>query len=153
MSKKQKQLQKLASEVLEKFESSLYLLRWEKRGDEWVLELLIEKEEPVTTADCAEVSGRMSSELDDSGLIDRKYVLQVSSPGVERPLIEARHFAGAVGGGVEISTYGPIDDRKKFVGLLKNYDEASEEIELEVEGESVNIPLDSVSKATTKEIN
>ena len=130
MSEKQRQLKKLANEVLEEFESELYLLKWEKRGKEWVLELLIDKEELVTTSDCADVSGRVSSELDERGLIEREYVLQVSSPGLERPLIEARHFAGAVGGKVEVNTYGPIDGTKEFVGLLKKYDEEGEEIEV-----------------------
>ncbi|MCF7875864.1 ribosome maturation factor RimP [Candidatus Bipolaricaulota bacterium] len=153
MSKKQRQLKKLANEVLEEFESELYLLKWEKRGKEWVLELLIDKEESVTTSDCADVSGRVSSELDEKGLIEKEYVLQVSSPGLERPLIEARHFAGAVGGKVEVNTYGPIDDTKEFVGLLKKYDEDGEKIEMEVDGKIVNIPLDNVSKATTKDTN
>ncbi len=153
MSKKRRQLEKLVNEVLEEFESELYLLKWEKRGKEWVLELLIDKEESVTTSDCANVSGRVSSELDEKGLIEKEYVLQVSSPGLERPLIEARHFAGAVGGKVEVNTYGPIDDTKEFVGLLKKYDEEGEEIEMEVDGKIVNIPLDNVSKATTKDTN
>lgn len=146
-------MEKLVNEVLEEFESELYLLKWEQRGKEWVLELLIDKEESVTTSDCADVSGRVSSELDEKGLIEKEYVLQVSSPGLERPLIEARHFAGAVGGKVEVNTYGPIDDTKEFVGLLKKYDEDGEKLEMEVDGKIVNIPLDNVSKATTKDTN
>lgn len=150
MSKKREQLTKTVEGVLEDFSSHLYLLKWEKRGEEWVLELLIDSESPVTTTDCADVSRRVSDELDNRNLIEKKYVLQVSSPGVERPLVKSSHFKGAIGGSVEVNTYGPIKDSKKFVGTLKGYDEERGEIELEVDGEFVDIPLDSVSKATTR---
>ena len=150
MSKKREQLTKLAEGVLEEFASSLYMLKWEKRGDEWVLELLVDKEGSVTTSDCADISGRISEELDRRDLIKKEYVLQVSSPGIERPLVESSHFKGAVGGDVEINTYGPINDSKNFVGTLKSYDEEAGELKLEVDGEFVDIPLDSVSKATTR---
>ncbi len=153
MSKKSDQLTELAERILEDFSSYLYLLKWEKRGEEWVLELLIDKESPVTTSDCAEISSRVSDELDNRDLIQKEYVLQVSSPGVERPLVESRHFRSAVGGKVEISTYGPIDGTKNFVGNLERYDEESEEIKLEIDGEFVDIPLASVSKATTKMVS
>jgi len=143
-------MKKLAEGVLENFSSELYLLEWEKRGGEWVLELLIDKEEPVTTSDCADVSNRVSEELDKSDLIQKEFVLQVSSPGVERPLVDSRHFKSAVGERVEINTYGPIENSKNFVGDLSSYDEDNEEIELEIDGKCVRIPLDSVSKATTK---
>ena len=153
MSKKRDQLESLVKQVLEEFSSELYLLRWEKRGDEWILEVLLEKEGPVTTSDCAEVSKKISSKLDERDLIDREYFLQVSSPGVERPLTEHRDFDGAIGGGVEINTYGPIEGAKNFVVLLKSFNGETEELELEVDGKTVTIPLNNVSKATAKDIN
>ncbi|MBS3786886.1 ribosome maturation factor RimP [Candidatus Bipolaricaulota bacterium] len=153
MSKKREQLKELAEGVLEDFSSSLYLLKWEKRGGEWVLELLIDDEGQVTTSDCADVSGRVSDELDRRDLIQKEYVLQVSSPGVERPLIKARHYQSAIGGSVEVNTYGPIGNSRNFVGTLKSYDEENGEIELEVDGKFVNIPLDNVSKATTRMVD
>lgn len=153
MSKKREQLTKLAEGVLEDFSSELYLLEWEKRGGEWVLELLIDKEGSVTTSDCADISGRVSEELDKNDLIQKEYVLQVSSPGVERPLVESRHFEGAIGDDVEVNTYGPIEDSKNFVGVLKSYDEEAKEIELEVDGRFINIPLAKISKATTKMVD
>ncbi|MBS3766365.1 ribosome maturation factor RimP, partial [Candidatus Bipolaricaulota bacterium] len=80
MSKKKERLENTVSQALGDKEEELYLLRWEKRGSKWVLEVLIDKSGPVTTADCADASRRISSGLDGSGLIDRKYELQVSSP-------------------------------------------------------------------------
>jgi len=153
MSKKTDQLTKLAEGVLEEFQSELYLLNWEKRGGEWVLELLIDKEEPVTTSDCAEVSNSISEELDRRDLIKQEYVLQVSSPGVERPLVKARHFKGAVGGSVEVNTYGPVENSRNFVGVLKSYDEEKGAIELDIDGELVDIGLDNVSRATIKMVD
>lgn len=150
MSKKKERLKNTVSEALGEKEEELYLLRWEKRGSEWVLEVLIDKDDPVTTDDCADASRQISSGLDDAGLIDRKYELQVSSPGLERPLIETRHFEGAVDSTVEIRTYGKIRGTKKLTGILREYDGEREELQLEYEGEELTIPMNSVAKATTK---
>jgi ribosome maturation factor RimP len=54
---------------------------------------------------------------------------------------------------VEVNTYGPIADSKNFVGVLKSYDEEAKEIELEVDGRFINIPLAKISKATTKMVD
>ena len=150
MSKKRDRLEELTSRVLDDLDSELYLLKWEKRGKERVLELLIDKEGAVTTADCAEVSQLVSDELEREELIRDEFVLQVSSPGLERPLVEDRHYRGAIGETVEVNTYAPVESSRNFVGSLISYDEREGEIELEVDGRPIHIPLDSVSKATTK---
>lgn len=150
MSKKKEKLEKIVTGVLEEREEELYLLRWEKRGSEWVLEVLIDKEGSVTTSDCARASEKISAGLDESRLIDRKYELQVSSPGLERPLIESRHFEGAVDSLIEVKTYGPIEGTREFTGVLQSYDSDEKKIELEWEGEPLNIPLSQVAKASTK---
>lgn len=150
MSKKKEKLEKIVNGVLESREEELYLLRWEKRGSDWVLEVLLDKEGSVTTSDCASASERISAGLDEARLIDRKYELQVSSPGLERPLIESRHFEGAIDSLIEVKTYGPIEGSREFTGVLKNYDSEEKKIELEWEGEPLNIPLSQVAKASTK---
>ncbi len=150
MSKKKERLEKLVNRALEDREEELYLLRWEKRGSDWVLEVLLDKEGSVTTSDCARASERISADLDEARLIDRQYELQVSSPGLERPLIEARHFEGAIDSLIEVKTYGPIEGSREFTGVLKNYDSEEKKIELEWEGEPLNIPLSQVAKASTK---
>lgn len=150
MSKKKEKLEKIVNGVLESREEELYLLRWEKRGSDWVLEVLLDKEGSVTTSDCARASERISAGLDEAQLIDRKYELQVSSPGLERPLIESRHFEGAVDSLIEVKTYGPIEGSREFTGVLQSYDPDEKKIELEWEGEPLNIPLSQVAKASTK---
>ena len=150
MNTKRDQLKNMVSEVLEGSPVELYLLRWEKKGPEWVLEVLIDKDGPVTTSDCVNVSKQISAELDKRGLIERKFELQVSSPGAKRPLVESRHFKDAVDSEVEVNTYGPIEGSKKFVGILKSYDQDEDRVEMEVEGERVNISLSNVAKASTK---
>lgn len=143
-------MKNMVSEVLEDSRAELYLLRWEKKGPEWVLEALIDKDGPVTTSDCVNVSKQISAELDKRGLIERKFELQVSSPGAKRPLVESRHFKDAVDSEVEVNTYGPIEGSKKFVGILKSYDQDEDRVEMEVEGDRVNISLSNVAKASTK---
>lgn len=150
MNTKRDQLKNMVSEVLEDSLAELYLLRWEKKGPEWVLEVLIDKDGPVTTSDCVNVSKLISAELDKRGLIERKFELQISSPGAKRPLVESRHFRDAVDSEVEVNTYGPIEGSKKFVGILKSYDQDEDRVEMEVEGERVNISLSNVAKASTK---
>jgi ribosome maturation factor RimP len=72
----------------------------------------------------------------------REYTVDVSSPGIERPLRKPEHFARAVGQKVSVRTAQPVDGRSKFKGQLK--DAGSNALTIEVDGAAVNIPYDAV---------
>ena len=81
--------------------------------------------------DCALVSRELSDILDEQDFIDDAYVLEVSSPGLGRPLKKEKDFKRSIGEEVEIRTYRPINRQKEFVGILKEYDPDTVTIEYE----------------------
>lgn len=110
-----------------------------------VLRVYIDGPEGVTIDDCARASQQFSAILDVEDPIEGKYTLEVSSPGLDRPLTKATHFQAVVGQEVRLNTSVPVQGRKRFRGELRDAD--SEGLEVIVDGESYRIPLASVAKA------
>ncbi len=78
------------------------------------------------------------------------YTLEVSSPGIDRPLRTPEHFSRFAGEQAYVVTDGPIDGRSRFTGELLGFDDDSQCVLLDLEGESVRIPLASIKKAHVK---
>lgn len=154
MSKKTEQLTDLVTELLQEEEAELYWLDWSKKGPNWTLAVYIQQEGGISTADCARISKALSSKLDSSGLINRKYFLEVSSPGAERPLKNEKHYQGALNEKIKVSTYWPIDEKKTHTGILTkfahNQDQGEEHIVLEEEDSTCLIPLEAIAQASTE---
>src|SRR2546421_4150123 len=104
-------------------------------GGRQTLRLFVDKEGGVTLEDCTAVSRAVSTALDVEDPIAGAYDLEVSSPGLDRPLRTPEHFQKYAGSRVRIRTFGPVpqcENRKTFVGILKGYEEAS--IAIDVDG-------------------
>lgn len=110
-----------------------------------VLRVYIDGPEGVTVDDCARASRQFSAILDVEDPIPAHYTLEVSSPGLDRPLTKARHFQAVVGQEVRVRTSVAVAGRKRFRGRLRDAD--SEGLEVIVDGETYRIPLASVAKA------
>ncbi len=105
-------------------------------------------ESPFTLKDCQTATRLINPILDVKDFIDDKYTLEVSSPGIDRPLVKWDDFVRFSGNQVQISTHIPINDRKKFKGMLKNSKE--EDILLEIPGDSpetVTISFENIKAA------
>jgi ribosome maturation factor RimP len=83
--------------------------------------------------------------LDEAGVIDQKYMLEVSSPGIERPLTKPDHFKQFVGSKVLVKTVIPIENRKQFKGTLKSA--GDKDFVVEIDGKEYVIAYENVSKA------
>ncbi|MCD5405514.1 MAG: ribosome maturation factor RimP [Desulfotomaculum sp.] len=116
-----------------------------KEGSKWYLRVFIDKPGGVSLDDCQELSTALSDILDAQDLISHSYMLEVSSPGIERPLKKPEDYKRFIGKKVLIRTYTPLDGRKKFTGQLLGFDNG--EIQLEVDNKRILIPLEKVSKA------
>lgn len=114
-------------------------------GHRAMLRVFIDHSDGVTLDDCSAVSGQLSSVLDVEDLIKQSYTLEVSSPGIERPLLQSEHYKQYIGEKIKVRSRYPLADRKNFVGCLEAVDEHS--IALNVEGKSVEIPLSAVKLA------
>ncbi len=141
----------IADDILAPLDMELVDLEYKREGKQMVLRLYIDKEGGVTLDDCAIVSRELSAVLDVEDLISGKYVLEVSSPGVNRPLKKAEDYEKYVGKLVKVVTYEVIADdagnkRKTFLGTLVCF--AGETITVKLrEGHKAEIPLNKIAKA------
>jgi len=111
----------------------------------WILRLYIDTEGGVTIDDCARVSGEIGDLIDVKDIIPHEYVLEVSSPGLDRPLKKEKHFLEAVGKKIRIRTVRPIGGRRIFVGRLKKFKDGV--LDLEWEGKFLTFSLSDLEKA------
>jgi len=118
--------------------------RREARG--WVLRLILDKEGGVTLDDCTRVSQEMGRSLDVEDVIQTPYTLEVSSPGLTRPLKTEKDFMKYRNRLIKVKTVDPIQNRRQFRGKLLGGSENG--IEIEVDGGILQIPLSNVAKAT-----
>jgi ribosome maturation factor RimP len=111
-----------------------------------VLRLYIDREGGVTLDDCARVSRQVSAELDADDPVPGRYTLEVSSPGLDRPLSRDRDFERFVGSTVRIVTASPLDGQRHFKGRLNGLLHGSVQLVLE-DGREVSIPRDLMTSA------
>lgn len=103
----------------------------------------------VTTSDCARVSRAVEEFLEEREDVPGDRVLEVSSPGVERPLVRPRDYRRFAGRDVQLRGYGPLTGGDRRVrGRLLGLDDAGESVRVDVSGRRVEIPLESIAKAT-----
>ncbi len=112
----------------------------------WFLRLYIDHPDGITIDHCTAVSRQMSALLDVEDLIPRAYNLEVSSPGLDRPLNTADDYVKFAGEQVSIRTNGPIDGRRRFRGLLQKFEDEVVTVADEA-GRIFEIPLEKVRKA------
>ena len=107
-----------------------------KEAGTWYLRAYIDKEGGFTVDDCEMVSRRLGDWLDKEDFIDESYILEVSSPGLGRPLKKEKDFKRSMGEQVEIKLYRAVDRQKDFTGVLAAYDENTVTIRYEDGSES-----------------
>ena len=112
------------------------------------LQIMIERKDRknLVVDDCAAVSRAVSAILDEKDPIDSEYSLEVSSPGIDRPLTKPEHFARFTGYEAKIETSETIDGRKRFKGKIITLKEDNT-ISFSMEDKEYSIPFDSVAKA------
>lgn len=93
------------------------------REKDWYLRIFIDKPEGVEIDDCQLVSEKLTAVLDEKDPIPDKYFLEVSSPGIDRPLKKDHDFEAAYGTKVDIMFYAPWEGLKSLVGVLESHDD------------------------------
>ncbi len=132
-------------EIVGDTELELVDVEYVKEHQNWILRVFIDKQGGVDLEDCADVSGMLDKKLDEADPIPGAYSLEVSSPGLERPLKKASDYVRFAGRQVQIRTYSGIHGRKRFEGTLEGFE--NDKVLLKWEGETIEIPLELVSKA------
>ena len=99
----------------------------------------------VSVEACAQVSREIGTQLDAGDVIDNRYTLEVSSPGLDRPLAREKDFAAACGADVKIEVRAPVEGRRRFTGRLAGFDGTTATVV--VDGREFAIPFAQVAKA------
>ena len=111
--------------IMEEMHFELVDVEYVKEAGNWYLRFYIDKEGGITVDDCEAVSRIFSDKLDELDFIEDAYIMEVSSPGLGRPLKKEKDYVRSMGKEVEIRTYRPINKEKEFYGILSAYDESS----------------------------
>ena len=111
--------------IVEEYGYELVDVEYVREGGTWYLRAYIDKPGGISIDDCEAVSRRLSDLLDEKDYIEDSYIMEVSSPGLGRPLKKDKDFERSMGEEVEIRTYRMIDKQKEFTGILKAYDKDS----------------------------
>lgn len=121
-------------------------IEYHPSGKHSLLRVYIDKPEGVTVDDCSAVSYQVSGLLDVEDPIPGHYTLEVSSPGLDRPLFQARDFERFAGQEVKIRLRFPFEGQRNFRGLLQGLQEQQVVIE-EQDGKRISLPLDQIEQA------
>ena len=108
--------------LMEEYRFELVDVEYVKEAGNWYLRDYIDKEGGFTVDDCETVSRRLSDWLDKEDFIEDSYILEVSSPGLGRPLKKEKDFVRNKGKEVDIKLYKAIDRQKDFTGILTDFD-------------------------------
>ncbi|MFO7592673.1 MAG: ribosome maturation factor RimP [Pseudomonadota bacterium] len=115
------------------------------QGRHSVLRIYIDHEDGIDVEDCADVSRQVSAVLDVEDPIRGEYTLEVSSPGLDRPLFTPEHYQRYSGSLAEIRLRSPLEGRRKFKGRMHGVKD--DDVVIEVDGVDYSLPLDNIEKA------
>jgi ribosome maturation factor RimP len=141
----QERVQALVEPLVESLGYELVCLELQGTGQHSLLRLYIDGPAGIGLEDCARVSREVSATLDVADPISGNYRLEVSSPGLDRPLVKPEHFRQYIGRRAKIQMRVPVNGRRRFAGQLLGLE--ADEVVIEVDGSSYRLPLEQVEKA------
>ena len=143
---------KFEQKITEMLRPSVEMLGKELLGVEFIsagkhstLRLFIDHENGINVDDCAEVSRQVSAVLDVEDPISTEYSLEVSSPGLDRPLFELDHFKAVIGETINVKLSMPLNGRRKFKGVLETIENNT--LVVSVDGQDYELVISNVDKA------
>lgn len=145
MASRQEQLQALIAPIVASLECELWGLEYLTQGRYTTLRLYIDAENGVTLEDCEKVSRQVSSVMDVEDPIEGEYTLEVSSPGMDRPLYTPAHYARYIGEQVSLRLRVARDGRRKFKGTILAVEGA--DVRIAVEDKEYLLAVDAIDKA------
>ncbi|WP_455631530.1 ribosome maturation factor RimP [Megamonas sp.] len=132
-------VEKLAEEILADTDYELVDVEYVKERD-WFLRIYIDKDGGVSLDDCQEVSGLLDERIEKLGILNDRFILEVSSPGLDRALKKEKDFQREMGKKVDITLYKPLNGEKNITGVLTGY--AGDTITIDEERE---LPLKDIA--------
>ncbi|BCR23493.1 ribosome maturation factor RimP [Aquipseudomonas alcaligenes] len=145
MSSKLEQLQAMLAPVVESLGYECWGVEFISQGRHSLLRVYIDHANGILVDDCEAVSRQVSAVLDVEDPISSEYTLEVSSPGMDRPLFTLDQFAKHVGEQVKIKLRSPFDGRRNFQGLLRGVED--QDVVVLVDDHEFLLPIDLIDKA------
>ena len=145
MSSKLEQLQALLAPVVEALGYQCWGIEFISQGRHSLLRVYIDNPDGILIDDCEKVSRQISGVLDVEDPISGEYTLEVSSPGMDRPLFTLAQFAAHAGEQVKIRLRSPYEGRRNFQGVLRGVEE--QDVVVQVDEHEYLLPIDSIDKA------
>lgn len=145
MSAKIKQLEELIKPAIDSLGLDLWGIEFQSAGKRSTLRIYIDGPEGVTVDDCARVSHQVSGILDVEDPITEQYLLEVSSPGMDRPLYNLAQYMSYIGHVLEVKLRVPFEGRRRFKGILNGVE--GDEILLVVDDNEYLLPIDYIDRA------
>jgi ribosome maturation factor RimP len=146
MASLQNRLEQLLEPLVENLGYELVLLEYNAHRGSALLRLFIDAPGGVTLSDCEKVSREVEGLLDVEDPIPQNYRLEVSSPGLDRPLVKPGHFERFAGSVARVQLLAPRDGRRKFQGVLRGYRDEHVVLETEDAG-TVTLALSDIERA------
>ncbi len=138
----------LIEPTVQALELELWGIEHASQGKFSVLRIFIESEAGITIEDCEKVSRQVSAILDVEDPIAGEYTLEVSSPGLDRPLFTLDQFAQFEGTEVYVRLRSPIEGRRKFKGVIAEVSDDS--VSVQVDNQTVALPFAEIEKANVE---
>lgn len=143
-------------EIVEPFAKELGLDIWDirfvKEGTDWYLRIFIDKDGGVSIDDCVDLTHAITKPLDEADPISQSYLLEISSPGIERELVAPQHFEKFIGADIMLRLIRPIDKVRDFKGTLESYDNGEITVVLE-DGEKLCVNKKETSYVKLDDFN
>lgn len=143
---KEQQIESLIAPAVAALGFELWGVEYQTQGRQSLLRVYIESPDGITVDDCAAVSHQVSGILDVEDPISGEYMLEVSSPGMDRPLYTLDQFRRYVGETVKVRLRSPFEGRRNFSGLLKGVEE--DEVIVEVDAHEYLLPIELIDRAS-----
>lgn len=143
-------------EIIKPFAKELGLEIWDvrfaKEGTDWYLRIFIDKDGGISIDDCVDLTHAITKPLDEEDPIPQSYILEVSSPGIERELTRDEHFEKSVGSAVMVRVIRPIDGVRDFKGIMTSYENKEITVKLE-DGSELVVNKKDVSHVKLDDFN
>ena len=141
-------IRQYATGLVEDMGLELVEIQYRREGHGWVLRMYIDSEQGITVDDCTAVSREISAWLDVEDLIEHAYHLEVSSPGLDRPLTRMEHFVRFSGHKARIKLKEPREGRRVYTGIIRQA--ADDRVVLMVDGNQGEIGIGEIAAASLK---
>ena len=137
-------LRELIQPIAEAFQKTLWGIEVLSSGKSSIVRVYIDSSKGVNVEECADISRQISSLLDVESFLPERYVLEVSSPGLNRKLFEISQYSAYIGEKVRISLKAPFEERKNYSGILTKIEEY--DVVIESGDEEFTFPFEVIEK-------